>query len=125
MRRPRPTAAPEAYGWETLELPDDWWRQRWAQTQSTEALADRCGIPVEDVRERLRGMGLELRGRPPEGQCHLFELPARRASVFTLDCGGAEVETVAMTWREACARVWTTEASGARSRLRVLRRRTL
>lgn len=129
-RRTLALGGPELYGWETLGQDDAWWRLRWAQTPSTEELADRCGVPQEDVRERLRQAGVELRGRPPEGQRELFDLPPPVPAVFTLLVDGAAVETQATTWRQACAQVWATAGAtpweagaGAAPRVRVVQRR--
>lgn len=67
----------EPRGLRTLRESDAWWRDRWAQCRSAEELSERFGIPAEDVVERMRRAGVELRGRPPEGQRVLFALPAR------------------------------------------------
>lgn len=125
-----PQGSAEPYGWETLELGDAWWRLRWAQTPATYELAERYGVPDEDVRERLRAAGVELRGRPPEGQRLLFDVPAAPQAVYTVRIRAAEwagvreseVECIATSWRRALQCVWRTLGRGD-VRLQVLGRR--
>lgn len=101
---------PEPHGLPTLAKSDAWWRNRWAQHQSTAELAARYGVPVEDVWARLQKAGVELRGRPPAGQRKLFELPPRQGAVFVIESmiehrDGMERDTreiTALTRRAAC-----------------------
>lgn len=71
-------------GFATLRQSDAWWLDRWAQCRSADELAGRFGVPVEDVWERLRAAGVEMRGRPPEGQRQLLALPPPEERVFTV-----------------------------------------
>ena len=65
----------EPRGIPTLRETDAWWRQRWAQHQNAAELAARYQLHIDDVYARLQRAGVELRGRPAEGQRKLFELP--------------------------------------------------
>lgn len=98
------------HSWAALSESDAWWRLQWVQSRSTVELAARLELPLEDVHARLHRAGVDqLRGRPPEGQRTLLELPPRRESRWVVRVTPASelenpvnIELVAYTRREAC-----------------------
>lgn len=98
------------HSWAALSESDAWWRLQWAQSRSTVELAARLELPLEDVHARLHRAGIDqLRGRPPEGQRVLLELPPRRESRWVVRLTPASelenpinIELIAYTRREAC-----------------------
>lgn len=100
------------YGLSVLgELTPSDWHLLWTQNRSVADIAERLGVPEEDVSAALSAAGVDMRGRPPR-QGALFELPAPTVTTRTYairvehveDVGQWEVEAVSVGVARAVAR---------------------